>query len=197
MNIKIYKRSDSARGEEHQDKFLAPVFTQHPNAPVFYDDDRDIVLRPSTRKESTTFHAGSFALFADDEIDMGIFLRGCKKAGVTLVGAEEDFTCKPNTPHKLALAKWLEARKHGAAMRGARKSAETKKANTAAAMKQIEHELASTDIPSKTLLAKVGIRAIGSIKNHYGFPREELQRRYRAEQERKKRREAYREQRAN
>jgi hypothetical protein len=194
MNVKIYKRTETSRDEEHQDKFIAPIRAEYPDAAVFYDDDRDIVLRPTTRKESTAFHAGSFALFADDETDMSIFLGRCKKAGITLVGAEEDFTCKPNTPRKLALVKWLEARKHGAAMRGARKSAETKKANTAAAMKQIAHELASTNTPSKTVLAKVGIRAIGSIKNHFGFPREELQRRYQAEQKRKQRREAYREQ---
>jgi hypothetical protein len=197
MTIKVYKRTDTARNVEYQDGFLAAAVPGWPDVPIMLDEDRDILLRPTTRKEKLVIYAGSFALFSDDERDMDCFLRGCKLRKITLIGVEENYTWTPNLPLNQAIWKWLDARKHGAAMRGARKSAETKKANTAAAMKLIEHELASTDIPSKTLLAKVGIRAIGSIKNHYGFPREELQRRYKAEQKRKERREAYREQRAN
>lgn len=197
MPVKVYKRTDTARDIEYQDALLAPLVPGWPDAPTFFDGDRDIPLRLTTRKGRITIYSGSFALFADDEADMEYFIKGCKTRKVTLIGAEENYTWTPNLPAVQALIKWKEARKAGAAMRGARKSAETKKANTAAAMKQIEHELASTNTPSKLVLAKVGIRAIGSIKNHFGFPREELQRRYQAEQKRKARREKYREQRAN
>lgn len=196
MKVKFYKRTGVSRTEEEQDSALAPSIAQNPDAPFFYDDDRDMLLRPTTRKEASTVHAGSFALFADDPQSMEYFLRGCKARRITLIGAEEGYTWTPSLPAHHAMGKWLEARKHGAAHRGARKSAETKKANTAAALELVKHELESTDTPSKTILAKVRIRAIATIKNHFGVPREELQRRYQAEQKRKERREKYREQHA-
>jgi hypothetical protein len=196
MPVKVYKRTDTARTIDYQDELLYRKYPEVISAPVFFDGDRDQLTRQTQRSIKDTIYTASLALFADTEDDLIEFMKAVKKRGLKLVCAEEDIKLD-NKPIGVIVAAWRDARKHGAAMRGARKSAETKKANTAAAMKLIEHELASTDIPSKVLLAKVGIRAIGSIKNHFGFPREELQKRHRAEQKRKARREAYREQRAN
>jgi hypothetical protein len=196
MPDKVYKRTDTARTIDYQDEMLYRKYPGVISAPVFFDGDRDQLTRSTQRRIKVAIYAASLALFADTEADLVSFVKAVKASGHKLVCAEEDITIAKQPIRKIA-ALWIEARKHGAAMRGARKSAETKKANTAAAIKQIEHELASTNTPSKVVLAKVGIRAIGSIKNHFGFPREELQRRYQADQKRKERRKAYREQRAN
>lgn len=195
MAVKVYKRTDSARSIDYQDGLLAPVVPGWPEVPTFFDSDITLFTRQTTRKTLDTIYVASLALFADTEEDLIAFFKRAKARSLKLICVEENIRVDNRTIAAI-VARWKNARKHGAAMRGARKSAETKKANTAAALKLIEHELASTDTPSKVLLAKVGIRAIGSIKNHYGFPREELQRRYRAEQKRKARREAYNEQRA-
>jgi hypothetical protein len=196
MPNKVYKRTDTARTIDYQDEVLYRKYPEVISAPVFFDGDRDQLTRQTQRSIKDNIYTASLALFPDTEADLISFVKAVKACGHKLVCAEEETTIAKQPIRKIAVL-WVEARKHGAAMRGARKSAETKKANTAAAMKQIEHELASTNTPSKVVLAKVGIRAIGSIKNHFGFPREELQRRYQAEQKRRQRREKYREQRAN
>lgn len=198
MTIKVYARSDTARDIAYQNNLLAAIVPGWPDVPTFFDDDRDMLTRSTTRPEKNDIYCASLALFADDADDLVTFLKGIKSQGHKIICAEEELRWNGKQPSIRALVgEWLDARKAGAAMRGARKSAETKKAKTAAALKLIEHELASTNTPSKVLLGKVGIRSIGSIKNYFGFPREELQRRYHAEQKRKARREAYREARAN
>lgn len=197
MANKIYKRTDSARSIKHQDEWLDKVFPDWRGAPIFYDDEIGMLTRLTKRGEQDVVYTGSLALFRDTEAEMSDFLKGAKARGLKLVCAEESVTWTGETRINVMIDKWREARKAGAAIRGARLSADTRKAETAAALKIIHHELISTDIPSKVLLARVGIRSIRTIKNHYGKCREDLQAEYQAEQKRKARREAYREARAN
>jgi hypothetical protein len=93
------------------------------------------------------------------------------------------------------LIAWKDARKTGAAKRGAEQSAASKKAKTAAALKQIEEALKRPSGPGNTtreLLDSVGVKSVNSIKNHFGITREQIQIRFQAELKRKQRREAYR-----
>lgn len=190
MTNKVYKRTDTARSIEYQDEVLYRAHPHLIDAPVFFDGDRDQFTRPTQRNAKDAIYTASLALFADTEAHLIPFLKAAKARGLTLICVEESLTWSGGKPIGIVVAQWRDARKHGAAMRGARISAETKKAKTAAAFALIDHELRATDIPSKELLGRVGIRAIGTIKNHYGKCREDLQSDYQAEQKRKARRKA-------
>ena len=58
---------------------------------------------------------------------------------------------------------------------------------TAAKLELIRGDLESTDIPTKELLARVGIRSVNSIKNTFGYCREEMRRKYQIAQKRRER----------
>lgn len=47
-----------------------------------------------------------------------------------------------------------------------------------------------TDIPTKELLKRVGIKSVNTVKNHFGMSREQMQARYQTELKRKARRKA-------
>lgn len=189
MPDKVYKRTDAARSIPYQDDVLYRAYPHLAEATVYFDDERDILLRSTTRKEKDTIYCTSLALFGDTEADISAFLKAAKARGLKLICVEEELRWDGKHPSiKALVGEWKDARKSGAAMRGAKISAETKKANTATKLAQIDHELRATNIPSRELLARVGIRAIGTIRNHYGKCREDLQRDYQAEQKRKARR---------
>lgn len=180
MANKVYKRTDTARDIAYQDNLLGPILPV--DAMAFYDGERDSLVRKTRRAEKDTIFCASLALLADDENDLVNFLKAVKECGHKIICAEESLTWSGGKPIGIVKAQWVEARKTGSAMRGARISAQTKKANTAAAFALIDLELRSTAIPSRELLNRVGIKAIGTIKNHYGKCREDLQNAYQAEQ---------------
>ena len=187
MPIKVYKRTDASRDIPYQDNLLSGVVP--PDAPVFFDDERDSFIRKTRRAEKDEIYCPSLALFADDENDLVNFLKGIKERGHRIICAEESLTWSGGKPIGIVKAQWLAARKAGASMRGAIKSAQTKKAATAAKLDSIRHELESTDIPTAVLLARVGVSR-NSIKNHFGLCREEMRRKYQIVQQRKERRNA-------
>lgn len=192
MTIKVYKRTDSARSVEYQDSLLAPAVPGWPNVSVFLDEDRNLLFRVSQRPSRDEVFTASLALFGDTELEIESLLRAARLRGSVLHCLEEELTIRPSRNLKEMILRWKEARRSGASMRGAMKSAQTRKEATAAKLELIRVDLESTDIPTKELLARVGVRSVNSIKNHFGFCREEMRRRYEAAQKRKERRNAKR-----
>lgn len=186
MTVKVYKRTDSSRDIPYQDALLSSIVPGWPDdVPIYYNDDRDILIRASSRKVKHEIYCASLALFADEEKDLVAFLKSIKARGHKIICAEESLTWSGGKPICIVVAQWRDARKAGASMRGAIKSAATRKAATAAKIESVKHELESTDTPTKEILSRVGVRSINSIKNHLGYCREVLQMRYQAAQKRK------------
>lgn len=190
MAIKVYKSTTTARTVQYQDSLLAPVVPGWPDVPTFIDDDRINMFRPTTRQTKDDAYGASIACLADNETDLTAIVGAAKLRGCDIHSVEEGLTINKSMKLPEIKRAWKEARKAGAAMRGARISADTKKAKTAAALKLIEHELKATDIPTTELLARVGVKSINSIKNTYGISREQMKIRYEAELKRKARRKA-------
>lgn len=188
MPILIYKRTNASRDIPYQEEMLGKLALPE-DAKIYFDDDRDLMLRPTTRNGKIVINSGSFALFADNEKDMEYFLKGCKTRKATLVGGEENYTWTPNLPANHAISKWLAARKAGASMRGSKKSADTRKAITAAKLALIEDDLKRDEHTTRQLLDRVGVKSVNSIKNHFGITREQMQGRHQAAQKRKERHE--------
>lgn len=188
MPVKVYKRTDASRSMLYQDSLLATAVPGWPNVPVFFDEDRLTMFRPTRRQEKDEIYTASLALLGDTEAELVAVAGAAKLRGSVIRCVEEGLTLGGKIKAREIKRLWKDARRAGAAMRGARISADTKKARTAAALKQIEHELEATDIPTRQLLDRVGIKAVNSIKNHYGICREQMQIRYQAEQKRKERR---------
>ena len=193
MPIFIYKRTDASRDIPYQDSLLSAQWRKIPeDATVLYDDERDSLVRPSQRRQLAHIHSASVALFADDEKDLKHFLEAAQKKNLILYCHEEKFEWFSEMSIKSFVVIWKASRIKGAAMRGAIKSAQTKKAKTAAALALIYDRLM---LPSKDenttakLCASVGVSR-NSIKNHYGFCREELRRKHEIVQQRKERRNA-------
>lgn len=199
MTAKVYKRTEASRSIPYQDDLLSRITPGWPDVQTFADDEINLLTRPTTRTSQNEVYCGSLALFADTESDMIAFLRAAKLRGLKLVCAEEALTWSGGKPISSIVTKWREARKYGAAKRGAELSAATKRANSIASLKKVEHLLKLTTKDggtTKAILAGVGIKSVNTIQNVYGYTREEMQRRYAAELKRKQRREKYREQRA-
>lgn len=193
MPNKVYKRTNVSRSVASQDQGLAKIFPDYADAPTYFDGDRDMLTRPSTRKEQDTIYCASLALFADVEWDLHVFLKDCKTRNIILICAEENLTWSGDKPINIVAKLWREARKTGAAKRGAEMAAASKKEKTATKMKLIEEELKRPSGPGNTtreLLKRVGVKSVNSIKNHFGITREKMQIRYQAELKRKARRKA-------
>lgn len=203
MSVKVFLSSVSARSYDYQRSLLAPIVPGWPDVPTFIDTlDIPTMLRLSTRRGIDHIYCASFACLAESEPEFRLVVAHMKKAGCLLTCVEENrtfrFTPKINTD--MLVDTWKDARKTGAARRGAQKSAAAKKARTAAALKLIENDLRRPSGPGNTtreLLKRVGVKSVNSIKDHYGINRETMQARYQAELARKRRREKYREQRTD
>lgn len=190
MANKVYKRTDTSRDIPYQDNLLAPILPVDTMA--FYDGDRDSLVRKTRRAEKDTIFCASLALLADDENDLANFLKAVKERGHKIICAEESLTWSGGKPISILKAQWAAARIKGAAMRGSIKSAQTKKAKTASALALIYDRLllpSEGENTTQKLCAEVGISR-NSIKNHYGFCREELRLKYEIVQKRKERRNA-------
>lgn len=188
MTAKVYKRTDSSRDIPYQDALLSRIVPGWPDdVPIYYGADRDILIRPTRRAIKYEIYCASLALFADEENDLVSFLKAIKARGHKIICAEESLTWSGGKPIGIVVAQWRDARKAGAAMRGAIKSAATRKAATAEKLESVKHELESTSTPTKEILARVGVRSVNSIKNHFGYCREEMQRKYEISQKRKAR----------
>lgn len=187
MPVLVYRRTDASRSIPYQNELLGPRIPDYENAKGFTDEDRDLMLRPSSRREQTIIYVASLALFADTENDMQEFLQCCKNRKIKLICAEEDLTWDGRIPLKTLLCYWRIARKAGAAMRGTIQSAATRKAATAAKLALIEDDLKRDEHTTRELLDRVGIKSVNSIKNHFGITREQMQGRYQAAQKRKER----------
>ena len=190
MTVKVYKRTDSSRDVPYQDALLSRVVPAWPNVPCFFDEEIQLLTRCTTRKEKDDIYCASLALFADTEIGIKEFLRDIKKHGHKIICAEESLTWSGGKPIGIVVAQWRDARKAGASMRGAIKSAATRKAKTAAALASIYDKLLlpfEGENTTRKLLDSVGVKSINSIKNHYHKCREDLQAEYQAAQKRKAR----------
>ena len=151
MPIKVYKRTDTARSVAYEDELLAPVVPGWPKVATFFDNDLSVMLRKTPRATADTIHTASIAILADDEGSLRSLVTMLNESGAVLHCIEEDQVWKTRIPFQPFLIAWKDARKAGAAMRGARTSAETKKAKTAAAFAKIHHDLVATKTPSKPL----------------------------------------------
>ena len=202
MPVKVYKRRNASRSEAYQNALLEKAYPNWQEFPVFYDDERDTLARPTKRQEPELVAAASFALFADTEADLLNFLRLCKKNKPLLIlyGAEENFQWYPKISLKMAVQYWKSGRRSGAAMRGAQASAVAKKAKTAERFALIADRwpLPSKEYPAKALLKEAGIRSINTVNNLHikvdrngklvTKTREKFQAEYQAAQKRKARR---------
>lgn len=188
MAAKVFKSTTTARTIQYQDSLLAPVVPEWPDVATYIDEDRINMFRPTARKTKDDAYGASLACLADNEVDLTAIVGAAKIRGAEIHTVEEGLTINKSMKLPAIKKAWKEARKAGAAMRGARISADTKKAKTAASLKLIEHELKSTDIPTTELLARVGVKSINSIKNTYGISREQMKVRYQADLKRKARR---------
>ena len=190
MPVIVYKRTDASRDIPYQDAILSGKVPE--DATVLFDEERDSLVRPSQRRQLAHIHSASAALFADDEKDLAEFLKAARKKNLILYCHEEKFEWFSEMSVKSFVMVWQSARKAGAAMRGAIKSAQTKKAKTSAALALIYDRLMLPSEGENTttkLCASVGVSR-NSIKNHYGFCREELRRKHEIVQQRKERRNA-------
>lgn len=192
MPVIVYKRTDASRDVPYQDALLSPVVPGWPDdVHIYYNADRDIMFRPSRRKETSDIFTASIALLGDTEKEIREVVRQANNKQSQIRDVEVGEIWGPSIAVSRFVKAWRKARQHGAAMRGAIKSAQTKKAATAAKLESIKHELESTDIPTAILLARVGVSR-NSIKNHFGLCREEMRRKYEITQRRKERRDAKR-----
>lgn len=187
MTIKVYKRTDSARSVEYQDSLLALAVPGWPDVSTFLDEDRNLLFRLSQRPAQDEVFVASLALLGDSELEIESLLRAARLRGSVIHCLEEEITIRPSRKLKEMIRRWKEARRYGASLRGSMKSAQTRKEATAAKLELIRRELESTDIPTKELLARVGVRSVNSIKNHFGYCREEMRRKYEIVQKRKAR----------
>jgi hypothetical protein len=188
--LQAFLRPFPLRDIAYQDNLLSAVVPGWPDdVHIYYNADRDIMFRPSRRRGTDDIFTASIALLGDTEKEIRevVSLANAKRAQIRDVEAGEIWG--PCIAASRFVKAWREARKRGAYMRGAIKSAQTKKAATAAKLESIRHELESTDIPTAVLLARVGVSR-NSIKNHFGLCREEMRRKYEITQKRKARREA-------
>ncbi len=191
MTDKVYKRTNTARNLTYQDRLLSNFVPNWPTPPVFFDWEFSQMLRPSTRQGKANIYTASIALVTDDESGLRETVDMLNARKANLHCAEEQQVWKAPIPYQPFLVAWKDARKRGAAKRGAEISASTKKARTAAALALIEDDLKKDDYTTRELLGRVGVKSVNSIKNHYGITREQMQARYQAELKRKQRREDY------
>lgn len=191
MSVKIYKRTDCSRSLNYQDSLLEIILIGNEHR-VFLDDGRDVMFRTTKRQENNEVHVASVALMADTESEAVEVLKKINTCRATLHCPEEKQVWKTPIPKLPFLIAWKDARKRGAAKRGAEMSASSKKAATAAKLKLIEDDLRLDEYTTKELLDRVGVKSVNSIKNHYGISREQMQVRYKAELKRKERRNAKR-----
>ena len=111
MVAKIYKRTDASRDVHYQDKLLLSVIS--PDAiedlPVYFNEQRDELVRKSRRAERDTIYCASLALLADEERDIETFLKAVKSRGHKLVCVEESLTWSGGKPIGIVVAQWKEA----------------------------------------------------------------------------------------
>lgn len=189
MNVKVFKRADCSRSLSYQDELLEVVVPNWPKVPTFTGKDEiPDMLRPTKRSTEDDIFTASIALVGDTEKEVRQVVKMLNDRGAQIRDVEVGEIWGASIAAGRFVKAWKEARRVGAAMRGAKTSAANRKAATAKALAVIEHELKSTDIPSKILLARVGLKSIANIKNHYGINRETMQSRYQAELKRAKRR---------
>jgi hypothetical protein len=155
---------------------------------VFLNEDRNLLFRISQRPAHDEVFTASLALLADTEMEIESLLRAARLRGSVIHCLEEEITIRPTRNLKETIRRWKIARRSGASMRGSMKSAQTRKEATAAKLELIRGDLESTDVPTKELLARVGVKSVNSIKNHFGYCREEMRRKYEIKQKRKERR---------
>jgi hypothetical protein len=195
MSIKIFKRTDTARSVGYQNDLLFRFDEAYVEYPTFTGlEDIPNMLRPTKRSLTNCIVTGSIALLADTESEAEELVKqlNANKLSITVRCLEEAQVWKTPIPKLPFLIAWKDARKRGAAKRGAEMSAASKKAKTAAALKLIEDDLKKDGHTTRELLDRVGVKSVNSIKNHYGITREQMQIRYRAELKRKERRNAKR-----
>ena len=199
MTVKVYKRTDSSRDIPYQDALLSRIFPDWKTAPCFFDEEIQLLTRRTTRREKDEIYTASLALFADTEGGIKEFLQAIKKHGHKIICAEESLTWSGGKPVGIVVAQWRDARKAGASMRGAIKSAATRRARTAERFALIADRwpLPSKDYPAHVLLKEAGIRSINTVNNLHikvdrngnlvTKTREKFQAEYQAAQKRKAR----------
>jgi len=193
MSYKIFKRLDTARSLKYQNDLLFVFNEAYVEYPTFTGlEDIPNMMRTTMRSAKRKIVTASIALLADTEEQAEAFVKrfNHKNNVDDLVCLEEDQVWKPRIPLLPFIIAWKDARKRGAAKRGAEMSAASKKAKTATALKLIEEDLKKDEYTTRELLDRVGVKSVNSIKNHYGITRETMQTRYLAELKRKERRNA-------
>jgi len=208
MGPKVYKSNIFAWWtSQRQDEALAKIVPGWPDADVREDEltarelrgnywerlvERPTLFRPTTRSTPDIIYSASIAVWAKAEEDFRSELARLAVRGSTIVCFEGGTW----TPDKRNIGKiveaWKAARKQsrleGAAKRGGQKTAEIKRAETAAKFAIIEERLklpSSKENTTRKLLDEVGIKSVNTIKNHYGITREQMQARYQAAEKRK------------
>jgi hypothetical protein len=169
MSAKIYKRLNVSRSIPYQDRLLLEKFPYIDGAPEYFDDEMAELVRESRRSSKDDIYTASVALVADSEEEANEAVRQFNAKGLVLHCAEEEQSWKTPIPRVPFIIAWKDARKRGAAKRGAEMSADKKKANSALAVAKIKDRwpLPSKEWPTKALLKEADI-SLNTAKAHLG-----------------------------
>lgn len=188
MAAKVFKSTTTARTIQYQDSLLAPSVPGWPDVAIYLDEDRINMFRPTTRQTKDAAYGASLACLADNEIDLTAIVGAAKIRGAEIHTVEEGLTINKSMKLPEIKRAWKEARKAGAAMRGATKSAETKRERTKSKLESVKLDLQKDEKTTREILDSVGIKSINTVRNYFGMNREQMQVRYQAELKRKARR---------
>lgn len=157
MAFKMFVSNHTHRTEAQQLATLAQK-PELANAPVYTQDDISNILRPTTRRTSDTYVAASVACFEKREVDLRVFLAGCRKKKIHLASVEEEFHWSPTQSPLTAIKAWKAARVNGAAKIGGRMSADLREAKSRKACAKIKDRWPepSKTWPTDTLLREAG-----------------------------------------
>jgi hypothetical protein len=169
MASKIFKSTWTWRTLAHQDKVLSEAVPDYKNVPEYVDDEGLAELfRKTTRKSIDTIYVASIGLLGAEEDYVETFAREMMQRGWRLISVEEKLDWKKITVRQV-LDAWKYARINGAAMVGARRSAENRKARIKMAVDKIRERwgMASNIWPTKILLEEADI-SLNSVKSILG-----------------------------
>ena len=169
MSYKFYFSDITWRSELHQERCIGG---QHPDwamHQVYKNDERDEMLRSTTRASDNTIVVSSFANLANTEIGFTDFVKLCKKRGTWIKSIEENYIWQAKHPIIDAVRQWKIGKAAGAGRIGAKISADNKKAKSAEGIAKISKRwpLPSSEWSTAALLQEAGV-SLNTAKAHLG-----------------------------
>jgi hypothetical protein len=152
---------------------------RHKNAASLID--RGEMLRPTSRKEPDRIHVASLSVLAWEERDFASVVETVIARGGVIISVDDELTIAVGTPVSEAVASWKTARKRsrtiGVKQKGARVSADKKKAIAAAGVERIKPYwgMSADEWPTPLLRQMAGSpgkpMAYNTIVEHLGIGR--------------------------